>query len=443
MEDTSTVIRKMRRRQSTLVLLFPCFIVHVMIPNCALLPQVAQVESFQLPTKKAKKSKGGLDRYPTASQPLAMSLIAYLSSEYPSNDDQLRSRFNTVYDDQEQRTDSWKDLWGVERHSSHSFPFPLTVSTLAEQIVSSVRAAMGGKQADVPQVNPNVVQNAMIGDRALGRRPVRHPIYDAGRIGIEIDGPVNVSYVALMVAIKASSSPQQQDANHHDNIPVALYFNSVRETLEARQMIQYLRKQAGTNNNGFSNVEIFSLADGRLPATMIRETKTTGRERKRPLPHKQKGMIDGSKGILLVIQPTKSVMDLQRLVAQATLEGLPVVLLSPRMTRELTTPWDQSGYQLASAYGGEEPPTGPTPWLMRDFWPPVYSWILTLDEYFGYTHSILHQKQSWDIFDCSKIRRIGVGDAQCDYLASTVNCAGRPTQALLRKIAKEYQHHTA
>jgi hypothetical protein len=427
---------------------------------------------------------------------------------------------------QAMRTDvssSWKDLWGLERRATHSFPFPLNGPTLADQIVAAAWAAMTSSgnnhhfhdeaqpqdQQQPPQrlvvaMDPNIVQNALIGDRVFGRRPVRDPVWDAGRIGIEIDGPnVNVMYVALLVAAQASLQQRQRHHHHHraggvgavgssssrNNlmIPVAVYFDSVRETLAARALLQRLqqppKKTAGSRGAptlpdhvraGLANVEIRSLVsdNGRLPATMTvppnnksmnnnynnddsnNNVKNKKNHDSRPLAQRILP-VDPTKGILLVVQPTEAgIMPLQRLSALATLARLPVVMLSPRMTREVTTPWDQSGYQQASAYGGAEPPTGPTPWLMRDFWPPVYSWIWQND--FGYTHSILHQKQSWDIFDCPVTVRSrrwdgvgGGGDdddtttvACCHYLASTVNCAGRPTQDILRKIAQEYRQPT-
>jgi hypothetical protein len=60
--------------------------------------------------------------------------------------------------------------------------------------------------------------------------------------------------------------------------------------------------------------------------------------------------------------------------------------------------------------------------------------------------------ERWDIFDCPTVRRrqrSGGSDEDddeeeeycCNYLASTVNCAGRPTRDILRKIANEYRQH--
>jgi hypothetical protein len=188
---------------------------------------------------------------------------------------------------------------------------------------------------------------------------------------------------------------------------VALYFATVRETLMARELLHRLRLRMRLNKNdlihsssnlaaGLANVEILSLStnNGRLPATM---TSSDNKKKRVVTLARQETVlpaaVDPTKGIIFVVQPTDGgVGPLQRLAALATLEGLPVVLLSPRMTQDVTTPYDQSGYQQSSAYGGMEPPTGPTPWLMRDFWPPVYSWIWRDD--FAYSHSILHQKQS-------------------------------------------------
>jgi hypothetical protein len=296
--------------------------------------------------------------------------------------------------------------------------------------------------------------------------------------------------VALLVAAQASLQRQRHHRNVGDSssrndlmIPVALYFDAFRETLAARALLQRLQQQPQRGGGltlpdhvraGLANVEIRSLLsdnNGRLPATMTMQQSNksknnnnndnddddddnTKKKKKRDSPPLAQRIlpVDPTKGILFVVQPTETgIMPLQRLSALATLARLPVVLISPRLTREVTAPWDQSGYQQASAYGGDEPPTGPTPWLLRDFWPPVYSWIWHDD--LAYTHSILHQKQSWDIFDCPvsvRSRRWDGGDdddattvACCHYLASTVNCAGRPTQDILRKIAQEYRQHNS
>jgi hypothetical protein len=170
---------------------------------------------------------------------------------------------------------SWKDVWGVERRASYSFPFPLDVATLAEQIVAAAWAAMvagsgrtngGGDGAPAAAVgpslvmeasmDPNIVQNALYGDRMFGRRPVRSAVLDAGRIGIEIDGPttVNVMYVALRVAAHASLVQQMQQPQPHQQqpraiIPVALYFATVRETLMARELLHRLRLRSRQNKN--------------------------------------------------------------------------------------------------------------------------------------------------------------------------------------------------
>jgi hypothetical protein len=231
---------------------------------------------------------------------------------------------------------------------------------------------------------------------------------------------MNIMYVALRVAAHASlvtqmqQPHQQQQQQRRAIIPVALYFATVRETLMARELLHRLRRWRQNKNDpvnsssslaaGLANVEILSLStnNGRLPATMTshdtsndsnnnkkKRVATSAARQETVLP----AAVDPTKGIIFVVQPTDGgVGPLQRLAALATLEGLPVVLLSPRMTQDVITPYDQSGYQQSSAYGGMEPPTGPTPWLMRDFWPPVYSWIWRDD--FAYSHSILHQKQS-------------------------------------------------
>ena len=60
-------------------------------------------------------------------------------------------------------------------------PFPASVDAVTTAAVQTIAAV----NSEASRLDPNVVQNAMIGDRVHGRRPVRQ-VWDAGRIGIEL-----------------------------------------------------------------------------------------------------------------------------------------------------------------------------------------------------------------------------------------------------------------
>jgi hypothetical protein len=182
----------------------------------------------------------------------------------------------------------------------------------------------------------------------------------------------------------------------------------------------------------------------------------------------RQGTVNPARGIVLIVQPTDfneeyrppgpslgTVEALQKLVARATVEEIPTVLLSPRFaTMEMG--WEQSGYQQSSSYGGVEPPRGPTPWVMRDFTPPVFSWIgraieLPASDVYTYTdergyhcrylgislyQSFMQEGHSWHLFAVK--RRSSSSNLEYEYIASTKSSAGRPTRELLLRVFSEF-----
>ena len=65
-------------------------------------------------------------------------------------------------------------------------PFPASVDAVTTAAVQTIAAVICGAS----RLDPTILQNAMIGDRVHGRRPVRQ-VWDAGRIGIKIDCSYN------------------------------------------------------------------------------------------------------------------------------------------------------------------------------------------------------------------------------------------------------------
>jgi len=253
--------------------------------------------------------------------------------------------------------------------------------------------------------------------------------------------------------------------------------------------------------------------------------RKVGRPRKQPSPQKEFGKsVYPEHGIILIVQPTDAVdvseveaasttttttppmipalgtiTALQKLIARATLYELPVVLVSPRLSRLTGTLWDQSGYQQSATYGGMEPPRGPTPWMLRDFIPPVYSWIVVPNVYHpaaataaaageadnscgsswraqvpsrqspppphwqcddedrsptfvSYTggcsmvQSVMHDRHSWHVFANVIHQHNDKKDQQYqrqyEYLASTKSSTGRPTRDVLRRLLEEFSEHS-
>eukprot|EP00559_Dactyliosolen_fragilissimus_P007692 CAMPEP_0184859408 /NCGR_PEP_ID=MMETSP0580-20130426/4403_1 /TAXON_ID=1118495 /ORGANISM="Dactyliosolen fragilissimus" /LENGTH=758 /DNA_ID=CAMNT_0027356017 /DNA_START=133 /DNA_END=2406 /DNA_ORIENTATION=- len=221
--------------------------------------------------------------------------------------------------------------------------------------------------------------------------------------------------------------------------PVVLYFNTLRQALLAsselkllkmKQKLCHLHKNKNHHNHhnnnklsdknnkeepplNFDNIRILCLGQDGIPSDMTPSTqkpnysKTTGKLRKKWGFARQlaNGEVDPKQGLILLIQPTDynaelsppspaihTLPSLQRLLAQASVEQIPAVMISPRLTEQYaqfddrsTTlgvggtsaggGYEQSGYQKSSTYGGIEPPRGPTPWILRDFIPPVFSWV--------------------------------------------------------------------
>lgn len=438
-------------------------------------------------------------------------------------------------------THAWND-WGVHQHLQKPYNrpiFPDTVDACTDAAWEAIAATLYNKS----KMDPNVVQNVLRGDTVHGRRPVRGP-KDAGRIGIEIDGAsclfrnmnmnsrsdsgmgmvretdtatmttlqaihsnkINASAirrVSLVLAGKLSQGPWKgyEKPSKDKDSPlqgrqVAVYFNTIKQALAASQELQLLKRieQEAKNHDdssgtSYDNVQVLCLGenDG-VPKGM---NDKSGRDGKKTMAASlTNGVIDPTKGLLLVVQPTDynaeyrppgpsvgTVEAFQRLVASAAIAKVPTVVLSPRfLANEIpySGSWEQSGYQQSAIYGGLEPPRGPTPWVMRDFSPPVFSWVgralslgRTSDEfrnvkgdacrYSGVSlmQSVMHQGHSWHLFasqECQKEQQdsqewsgstatsteIIREPTNYQYLASTKSASGRPTRNVLRRVFGEF-----
>lgn len=290
--------------------------------------------------------------------------------------------------------------------------------------------------------------------------------------------------------------------------PVVVYFNSVRQALVASHQLRLLKMEELANEkatasanhrtlkkSSYENVTILCLdRDSDIPSNLVKKRSrdsSKARQKGRPPDSSNRssplkyGTVDPSRGVVLVVQPTdynneqsppepvvNAIGALQQLVARASIEELPVVLVSPRFLAADDNglpegKWDQSGYQQSSSYGGFEPPKGPTPWIMRDFSPPVFSWIglsslgshekfteyrdehgdLCLYSGLSLTQSVMHQKRAWHVFLATEcIQSSGIpngkagpaGKTRYEYLASTKSASGRPTRELLHRVFRKF-----
>jgi hypothetical protein len=183
---------------------------------------------------------------------------------------------------------------------------------------------------------------------------------------------------------------------------VVLSFNTLKEALLARGEMQYLQstmQDVEFNSQVLDFIIIRTISDG-VPTVLHRFKK---RRRVGGIDY----VVDPTRGIMILCSPTDysreyeppgpslhSITDFQKTADMALLHEIPVVVLSPRFMSwddydkddEIAVPpnsggggfsatMNQHGYQQAGYYGGKEPPRGMSPWLMRDFFPPSYSWI--------------------------------------------------------------------
>jgi hypothetical protein len=321
-----------------------------------------------------------------------------------------------------------------------------------------------------------------------GYRPIRGE-RDTGRIGLEIDGAKflfpkessgsAIRRVALRLGAKLSQGPWEGfEKDGPAGRPVALYFNTIKQSLIASQELLALKRIAleeTGSSSSYDNITIFCLhQDDEVPKHMQRS--------KRPYGGLGKGAVAPTKGIILVVQPTDynnefrppgpaigAIGALQQLVARAAVQGLPAVIISPRFLADSyhTRGWDQSGYQRSAIYGGEEPPKGPTPWVLRDFTPPVFAWIgcalplppphRSAHSFHGVhsfddrgftprnsrvalTQSVMQEGHAWHVFAVKECDAKGKSSEHhaYQYLASTKTSSGRPPKDIIRHIVNEW-----
>ena len=328
------------------------------------------------------------------------------------------------------------DKWGVDFDVPEPAPiFPSTAEEVADAAYQSISAVLSGKERPDPAVASNARRNSVVDYRpTVGR--------DRARIGIEIAGarhlmkesetpplsvpvcdsmgrPVRASLedvegrairrVSLMLGSKLCKLTDETS-------PIFVYFNTMQQTLMASRELSLLKLEC--QSSVYDNIRVQCLEEG-LPEDIREECKKMIRS-KRKAPYL--AFADPSEGMVVLVQPSDintehrppanaygKVMSVQRLLAQASIAGFPVVVVSPRLTEQHNVYRRESGrtpgrwnYQESATYGGSEPPTPPlsTPWLSADWAAPVFVWIsstLNFSRKKNSAASLIHMLEQEDI----------------------------------------------
>jgi len=240
--------------------------------------------------------------------------------------------------------------------------------------------------------------------------------------------------------------------------------NTIKQTMLAAYEFQRLIRTSGGNVP--QNVTILTVGDD-LPDLALETARQRARGR---------AQVHPSRGFVVVVQPTDyndehqppgpsigTIEALQRLSARASLMGLTTILISPRFLASpqfqstMVSSWRQADgtRQVAASFGGQEPARQPIPWLLRDFHPPILSWIghgvslsppSTANEFEEaplrrYTRVALFQygtKGAWHVFGARQTRERSSSQVTYDYWASTAGTSGRPTRNVMRQIYEEF-----
>jgi hypothetical protein len=432
----------------------------------------------------------------------------------------------------------WND-WGIEHKPAPQPIFPATVDSCTDAAWEAIAATLYNKQRMDPNLVQNILKGDTVhgrrpvrGRKDAGRIGIEIDgascLFRQGETARDSSNTNNnnrinasaIRRVSLILAGKLSQSPwkgyekpvtsNSTSTTSSEGRQVAVYFNTIKQALAASHELQLLKRierhgqteaqynrgidsSSSTTTSYYDNVRVLCLGQNEGIPKDMREQRVVGNKKKPMAASLATGEIDPQKGLVLIVQPTDynaeyrppgpsvgTVEALQKLVASAAIEHVPTVVLSPRfLANEIPYSggsWDQSGFQQSAIYGGIEPPRGPTPWVMRDFSPPVFSWVgcaLPLGRtskfrdamgepcyYSGVSlvQSVMYQAHSWHLFatkeqsgsdkqqeqrttassTAAKSSSSGRTSNRYQYLASTKSASGRPTRDVLRRIFGEF-----
>ena len=349
---------------------------------------------------------------------------------------------------------------------------------------------------------------------------------------------------------ESSRNASNTDTVSEHGILVAVYFNTMHLTIMGSQELQNLKRDGrflqllqenrlrshpgsatnstfsqhdGALSSVYNNIVLCCLGQDGIPEQLLQKhsqvqkyhgshepgyiKRRSNKEQSKDL---EDGIVDPTRGMILVVQPTEqgktpsdmydsSCEALQRLSVMSMINGLPMVVISPRLSYECGTGIsatvggiDSSGYELSSHYGGKEPPR-PGPWLLRDFTPPVYAWVgaakivsppkeignrqrdqqqfsdSSLNEQkdetvffctrIALSHSVMDEGHPWHLFAATSASEITENTRQSfsvlkrkkkdakrempselssyRYLASTMSSSGRPDRDIIETLLKQ------
>jgi hypothetical protein len=388
---------------------------------CAVSTQVGGVAGFTYSHQQER---------PTTARQFDRRSSLSVASSLPGDERDEQQRFapldlSSIYDDRkprrprstvEDRQTDHRAEWGVNKEEEITDQvFPYT----ADAVIDQAFQAIAGTLYQTQKMEPSIASNAR-SQSIFDYRPTRRE-RDSGRMGVEIDGAQHLfpgdhnmtpggatRRLSLMLAAKISmdssweefENESEDDDSDSDSVrtspqegtrrPVAVYFNTIKQALMASRELQSLKRaELGEDcaeglASSYDHVSIQCLGD-KIPKALRRD-----RSERRRYGGLTQGYVNVTHGFILVVQPTDynneyrppgpavgSIGSFQQLAAQASIEEVATVAISPRFlsNKNHFEGWDQSGYQQSSIYGGVEPPKGPTPWIMRDFTPPVYCWV--------------------------------------------------------------------
>eukprot|EP00816_Leptocylindrus_hargravesii_P012700 CAMPEP_0196824206 /NCGR_PEP_ID=MMETSP1362-20130617/90880_1 /TAXON_ID=163516 /ORGANISM="Leptocylindrus danicus, Strain CCMP1856" /LENGTH=420 /DNA_ID=CAMNT_0042204385 /DNA_START=186 /DNA_END=1448 /DNA_ORIENTATION=- len=251
---------------------------------------------------------------------------------------------------------------------------------------------------------------------------------------------------ALQLALCLSQSEiSNGDIGNERARPVAVYFSNVRLTLLASLELQDLKKKNNCPST-FDDISV-SCIGADLPESLSanREGIISHKQRRSRL---SKGVVDPSNGVVIVVGPSNHHLDhLQQLAANSAVKELPLVLISPRLGNSHETP----GGEMASSYGGSEPPKHP--WLLKDFMPPIFVWVADATSSrsqsfprIALSRSIMDRGNAWHLFHSKARDSISSYDdqmAECahsefHYFASIPSAIGRPSKDMIVSLWKDW-----
>ena len=196
--------------------------------------------------------------------------------------------------------------------------------------------------------------------------------------------------VSLQIAHRLSTHSWDSMESTSEPRSVALYYNSMEQSLLASRELSRMKDEKGMNidDRSFDSIFIRSLGQDTLPSSMVKE-KGAARQKKSKNDNANK---NPGESIIVIVKPADydsnslipvhgggegqptiqaNVIDkLQSLLFQASASSVPAVILSPRLSElaplqqlsadanKRTGPsgFEQSGFQKSSTYGGIEPP---------------------------------------------------------------------------------------